>query len=121
VDATAHLLRIELKKEELYDLIAGYPAKYGAAGELGRSNAQLMAYLLKHVEARRDDPGWRSCRRRAFANDCYKYAGAIFLGITAADATAYLVRKMYPKEGNSMGSALDGRITSSCSSIYESY
>ncbi|XP_020197371.1 uncharacterized protein [Aegilops tauschii subsp. strangulata] len=95
--AAARLSNIQLKKEQLYDLIAECEKKYPKSAP---RNVKLLQQISEQVESRRGDPIWRSCRRWALANFCNELAGTLFLGTLTANAMTYSYQKMYPREGN---------------------
>lgn len=96
-DAAARLSHIQLKKEQLYDLIAECEKKYPKSAPY---NIKLLQHISKQIQPRHDDPLWRSCRRWALANFCNELAGLVFLGTLTANALTCSYQKMYPREGN---------------------
>ncbi|XP_037478752.1 uncharacterized protein LOC119355956 [Triticum dicoccoides] len=93
--AAAQLAEIQVKKEELYDKIAGWEARYTLHGSSGLKNVQLLRHLSVQVEPRHSDPRWRSYRRWAYIHDCLKVAGCLFIGKTAGDSLISLYQEKH--------------------------
>ncbi|CAM0953406.1 unnamed protein product [Alopecurus aequalis] len=85
-EAAMRLVQIDNKAEELYDLVAGFEAKYTAKGSLGKKLDSLLNELSAHIKPRRDDPLRRSSQRSARINECMRLAGGFVIGCVSADA-----------------------------------
>ncbi|CAM0953407.1 unnamed protein product [Alopecurus aequalis] len=85
-DAAMRLVQIDHKAEELYDLVAGFEAKYTAKGSLGKKLTRLLNELFTQIQPRPDDPIWRSNRQQARINDCIRQGGGFVTGAVAVDA-----------------------------------
>jgi hypothetical protein len=57
-DAAIRMALIDNKTEELYNLVAGFKAKYTVKGSVGQKYTNLMNQLSVQIQPRHDDPGW---------------------------------------------------------------
>ncbi|KAI4965862.1 hypothetical protein ZWY2020_047982 [Hordeum vulgare] len=93
--AATELAQIQVMKEELYDLIAGWEARYILHGSSGLKNVRLLRHLSVQVEPKHGDHRWRWYRRWAFIHDCLEVGGCLLIGKTVADSLIYLYQEKH--------------------------
>uniref|UniRef100_A0ACD5TCX6 Uncharacterized protein n=1 Tax=Avena sativa TaxID=4498 RepID=A0ACD5TCX6_AVESA len=99
--AVSHLIRIQEKKEELYNLVADFERTYKAPMSISWPNGALLHQLSTQIEPRPSDPYWRMLRRGQRKFSFFGAVGVLSVGISTGGSFGYgllWLKKSYSKE-----------------------
>ncbi|KAM0860463.1 hypothetical protein ACQ4PT_046520 [Festuca glaucescens] len=97
-EARLHLMQIDSKKEELFDLMAGFNGRYRIHGSLAETNGLLLEQLSMAVDPRPHDPQWRWLRGVQRFRRVMTYLGICTFCTTVSVGLPWLIKDPKPKK-----------------------